>query len=330
MLKDFFHLNEGFKVLTSESELLELLNHADSIKDILFKPDLLAPPRPHNKIQDKTFTNVSLSKKVIQGVEFKRCVFIDCLFIGTKFESCEFHYCTFEGCNPYKASFSKTYINPEVFAKILDPKRHSNIGVWLFQQLMQNSAECQQPEYTQTAQYHFKKWLRYQMSYEYSQGRTRPSKTLGTCQYLRNWLPSFLYDHLAGYGIRLLPFVRLTLVMILAVTAINYLYWDTFGMNTPRFITDTAPVSQAPANPIVRPKSPAPSDGVAQEPWSIQPHVRSWVEPFYFTVITMTTVGYGDITPHSRRGMLAASAEALLGLMWLGTLASFIFKRVSK
>lgn len=34
----------------------------------------------------------------------------------------------------------------------------------------------------------------------------------------------------------------------------------------------------------------------------------------YFTVITVTTVGYGDITPHSNMGMILSMFAALLGV----------------
>jgi hypothetical protein len=290
VLKNFFKLNPGFKVIKTSDEFLDLLRYADSIKDILYEPKLFAPDRPKNRVEGKTFTNVSLSKKEFRGIEFKRCTFFDCLFIGTKFISCEFHDCRFEHCNPYKASFVDTYINPEVFAKTLDPNNHSNIGVWLFQQLLSNSVKCQQPQFAQTAQYLFRKWLRYQYTYEYKKG------SMGLWLYLRKWLPSFLYDHLAGYGIRLMPFLRLTIILLFTVTAVNHYCWVHFNMNE----------AQAAGG------------------------VSSWVVSFYYTVITMTTVGYGDIIPRSTVGMFVVSIEALLGLLWLSLLASIIIKRVIK
>jgi hypothetical protein len=290
VLKDFFKLNPGFKVVKTENDFVDLLKHADSIKDILFEPSVFAPNRPQNRIDSKTFTNVSFAKTELKGIEFRRCTFIDCIFIGTRFDSCEFHDCRFDYCNPYKSSFVNTYINPEVFAKTIDPKKHSNIGVWLFQQLLENSVKCQQPEYAQTAQYLFRKWRRYQYTYEYSQ------KKIKFWFYVRKWLPSALYDYLAGYGIRIVPFLRLTIILLLTTTAVNYFYWTHFSMNMP--------IS---------------ADGY-----------RSWVMSFYYTVITMTTLGYGDITPRSNIGMIAASAEALLGLIWLSLLASIIIKRVIK
>jgi hypothetical protein len=288
MLNDFFNLNPGFKVVKTEDELLDLLTCADAISDIEYAPDSLAPIRPKNKLKGKTFTNVSFSKTELRGITFTKCTFIDCLFIGTKFISCEFHGCRFEHCNPYKASFLDTYINPEVFVGILDRKKHSNIGVGLFQQLMENSFKRQEPEHAQTAQYHFRKWLRFQHTYEYFHGE------IGFWPYIRKWLPSFLYDHLAGYGIRVAPFLWLTAGWLLMMTAFNRLYWEQFDMS----------ISACPGG------------------------IKAWVMSFYYTVVTMTTLGYGDIVPRSNAGMVAASAEALLGLLWLSLLASIVIKKV--
>jgi hypothetical protein len=290
VLNDFFKLNPDYKAIKTADELLELLRHADSIKDILYEPDVFAPERPQNRLDSKTFTNVSFAKTEFTSIEFRRCRFVDCLFIGSRFISCEFHDCHFDGCNPYKASFENTYINPEVFANTLDRRKYSNIGVWLFQQLLENSVRCQQPEHALTAQYLFRKWLRYQYEYEYSQNR------LGMWQYFRKWLPSLLYDVLAGYGIRLVPFLRLTIILLLLATAVNYSGWTYFSMSMPM-----------------------PADLVS-----------SWAMSFYYTVATMTTLGYGDITPRSTAGMFAASVEALLGLLWLSLLASIVIKRVVK
>jgi hypothetical protein len=290
MLENFFKLNSGFKTVSSADEFIDLIKHGDGARDILFEPDTLAPLRPNNRIREKTFTNVSFSKTELCGLEFTQCKFIDCLFIGTVFRECEFHDTTFEGCNPYKAQFEGTYINPCVFAKLLDPRTQSNIGVTLFQRLLRNSHGCQQSEFARQAQYLFQKWKRYQLSYEYSKQRLK----LGV--YLKKWLPSILYDHLGGYGIRVLPFLRLSLGLLLACTLWNHLAWSSYQM----YNSSSASVG------------------------------HSLILSFYYTIITMTTLGYGDYTPTAFPGMLAASSQSLLGIIWLSLLASIIIKRVSK
>ena len=267
-----------------------MLRYSDAVRDIEYRHCKFSPARPNNRIKKKKFTNISFSKTKIANIEFNKCEFIDCLFIGTSFVDCEFHECIFNGCNPHKISFRDTYIDPACFAGMLSPEKHSNIGIWLFQQLLRNSAECRQPAFAQTAQYYFYKWKRYQLGYDYRKNE------LTRFQYYRRVLPSLLYDHLAGYGIRLLPLARLTSGMLFICTLFNHLAWSMFGMHSS----------------------------------TLDPGTPSIARSIYYTVITITTLGYGDLTPTSDFGLYAASVESLFGVLWLGLIANTIIKRVAK
>ncbi|MCX8197022.1 MAG: potassium channel family protein [Candidatus Micrarchaeota archaeon] len=46
----------------------------------------------------------------------------------------------------------------------------------------------------------------------------------------------------------------------------------------------------------------------------------SWEESIYFTTATITTVGYGDIVPHTTIGKMMA-----IPLMWIGIAVGFYF-----
>lgn len=53
-------------------------------------------------------------------------------------------------------------------------------------------------------------------------------------------------------------------------------------------------------------------------------HVRegwSWLDSFYFTIVTLTTVGYGDLSPQTAVGKLFTMFYILLGL---SIISSFI------
>jgi voltage-gated potassium channel Kch len=52
----------------------------------------------------------------------------------------------------------------------------------------------------------------------------------------------------------------------------------------------------------------------------------SWIDSLYFTVITLTTVGYGDLAPGSPGGRLFTVAIVLMGI---GILMAFI-ERVAR
>lgn len=288
MLSNFFKLNAPYNVVNTVDEFLDLLVRADALRDLLIKPDVIAPDRPRNRIRDKRFTNVSFSKKEIRGVEFTHCRFVDCLFIGTHFNMCDFHDCVFEGCNPYKAEFTSCYVDPNMFAHTLNPRLHTNIGVGLFQQLVQNSANTHQPDFSRSAEYLFRKWQRYQ----YEQGLRR--KELPLTKFIVKWLPSFLYDHLAGYGIRLFPFVRLTIILVLALAAANYWAWSQYAFGEGSLPTDKV----------------------------------SFLTSLYYTIATMTSLGFNDFGPHSTSGMVVSGVLVVVGVLWFGLLAAIIVKRV--
>ena len=51
---------------------------------------------------------------------------------------------------------------------------------------------------------------------------------------------------------------------------------------------------------------------------SITGSERSFVECLYFSIVTITTLGYGDITPLDETGQLVTASESLLGVVSIG------------
>jgi voltage-gated potassium channel len=51
------------------------------------------------------------------------------------------------------------------------------------------------------------------------------------------------------------------------------------------------------------------------------------VDAIYFSVITLATVGYGDITPHTDIGKLFTCFYVIAGIAILGTFANLLVKR---
>jgi uncharacterized protein YjbI with pentapeptide repeats len=55
---------------------------------------------------------------------------------------------------------------------------------------------------------------------------------------------------------------------------------------------------------------------------------NSWFTPFYFSIVTFTTLGFGDITPKNLVGELIVSFEVILGYAVLGLLISVLADKV--
>jgi hypothetical protein len=57
--------------------------------------------------------------------------------------------------------------------------------------------------------------------------------------------------------------------------------------------------------------------------------VLDWSEGLYWSIITSTTVGYGDIVPHTPYGRLFGLFNALLGVLLMGVVAGLILSTLS-
>jgi hypothetical protein len=288
MLQDFFKLNGQPGKITSQDDFITHFERSDSLINVEYMPDSLELGKGKNKLRDLKFINVSFSHTRIKDVIFRNCRFEDCLFIGTVFDTCEFHNCSFVNCNPYKADFVNTYIDPSVFAHTLGPKNHVNIGVGLFQQLLKDSVENRQPEFAQTAEYYFRKWKRFLMEDEHRK------HIINHGSFYLKWIPNLLHDWVAGYGLKTLRFLVSSTIFLVLITLFNHWMWSNFGMRGP--------------------------DSAISD--------RSLVKTFYYTINTITTLGYGDITPSSSIGMTITGIESLFGIVWLAILAHIIIKKV--
>jgi Ion channel/Pentapeptide repeats (9 copies) len=287
MLHNFFALNAPFQVLKTPGDLQAQLPISDHLTNLLYEPADLTFVRPYNRITGKTFTNVSFAKTTIRRMEFRGCRFEDCLFIGTVFEDCEFHECSFASCNTHKIVFRNTYVDPEIFAGMLQPSQHANIGVHLFWQLFANASQTYQYAFAHAAEFHFKKWKRYELNFK------RKGKKITRLQWLRQWLPDVLYQKFAGYGLRVRYVACWTPVILAIPVAFNWYVWCKLGIEG----------AKGPVSPNA-------------------------VDAFYFTIVTIGTLGYGDLVPTSTFGKIAISLEAVLGIVWLSVLASTVIKKV--
>ncbi|MFC1692007.1 pentapeptide repeat-containing protein [Candidatus Latescibacterota bacterium] len=56
----------------------------------------------------------------------------------------------------------------------------------------------------------------------------------------------------------------------------------------------------------------------------------TWLSPFYYSVVTLTTLGYGDVQPASLGGQIVAMLEVISGYMMLGGLLSIFSNKIAR
>jgi Ion channel len=171
----------------------------------------------------------------------------------------------------------------------LDKNRYQNIGVYLYQELLNNSRRQSQPDFTNDALFQFRRWLRFERIYKLRQptestsNRIRLSFLIG-----RSWI----YEYAFGFGVRLRNYFISASLIAITFTTINYYFISQFGLKI---------------------------DASAPQPF---------VDAFYFTIITLTTVGYGDITPETSWGRIVVAREAVSGFVLFAILASMIYRKI--
>jgi voltage-gated potassium channel len=53
----------------------------------------------------------------------------------------------------------------------------------------------------------------------------------------------------------------------------------------------------------------------------------SWVDAYYFSVVSLTTVGYGDLTPHTTSGKIFTTIYLMFGIGILTTFITYSIRR---
>lgn len=291
---DFFSLRQPYDELSNADDFWDKAENQSetTIENILYRPDKIESKKPPQKwtIRGKSFKNVSFSKTLLSYLEFTRCTFDGCLFVGSIISDCRFNDCQFINCNFYRAQFQNCHIDPSSFERCLDPVKYANIGVGLYQELLQNSRQQAQPEFTSEAQYQFRKWQRY---WGWHEVRNSNRSFMRTIFRRTSLLWAWVYEKTTGSGTRFTNMAGTSAVFLIVLTAINYFLRDNFGLM------------------------------IGEEP------VKSVPEAFYFSTIVVTTLGFGDITPRTDLGRIAVSLQALLGFATFALLVSMAFRRMA-
>ena len=59
-------------------------------------------------------------------------------------------------------------------------------------------------------------------------------------------------------------------------------------------------------------------------------HPKTWFSPYYFSIVTFTTLGFGDVTANGWLGEMVVSLQVILGYLTLGLLISILANKVAR
>lgn len=289
-----FALREPYTEIPIEGpdEFWEIISNQDEAADLLYWPETLKGGENPEKIyviKGKTFLNVSFAKTEISNLNFTNCIFEDCIFFLTKFVHLEFHDCTFKNCNFGKCRISETYIDPISFSECLNIKKDANIGTYLFQQLMRNFKDLDQPDFYRGAEFRFRRFRRSETWHKMNNGKVSLWKG---CPMI---FGNFLGEKILGYGVKINRFIVSTFILFMLFWGANYFFWGEFELT-------------------------AACETCLDETWD---------KSLYYTAISLSNLGYGDIIPSSTFGRISASIQAVTGAIWFAVMASMIFKRIT-
>jgi voltage-gated potassium channel Kch len=57
---------------------------------------------------------------------------------------------------------------------------------------------------------------------------------------------------------------------------------------------------------------------------------KTWFTPYYFSIVTYTTLGFGDVRPATLAGEIIVSSEVILGYTTLGLLLSVLAQNIAR
>ncbi|MCP1220429.1 ion channel [Acetobacter orientalis] len=283
----FLKLPDVKDEINCDHDLIKLLSESTTINRKLYIPFHLKSsysPWPHI-IKNVTFCEVSFSRTEVELFEFTDCVFERCLFLGTIFLNCRFSSCRFVDCNPYRVQFIGCFVDPTQFDQCLPKGRSANLGLHLFQQLLLNSRQQVQPDFSDEAQFRFRRWQHRQLRAEL----TANFFTRRSWKRAPQYLLAVLFDIAAGSGMRLGRLLLSSTVFLLSTTVVNWQFAHYLGLNDEKGVIDA----------------------------------------FYLTTVIMTTLGFGDVTPHTEPGRFIVSGEAVCGFFLFAFLTSTLYRRLS-
>ncbi len=255
----------------------------NNISNALFMPDVFSSAHRFDKYTKTAFRAISFKNTKFERIKFVDCSFTDCLFLNAEFNQCEFSNCDFNGCNFLGSSWTKTRIDPKTLKGNFDYKNDANIAAHLFHALYEQYKNDHQPNYARLSKYLLMK-SRYGLDYFY-----RKKGTLTTVSFFLRRVQAVFHRFVSGYGVYRLRVLAAFFSFFVLASALNHL------LQSYIFSSDVPPTSPN----------------------------YSIIQSAYYTFISITTIGFGDMVPKSEIGRILIMGESSVGIFLIAYLLNF-------
>lgn len=238
--------------------------------------------------------HLSFENKKFNLVSFKDTTFNKVRFIRCTFESCILMSAVFNNCQFTDCTFKNTNTNKiKLNDCLLDPKSFDNNFDLINDTNI--AINLYQELYKNSSREYQSDHALYSLyrkkNSEYHHFRSQLERGVITeKEYKKQRALYSFHDFISGYGLKTFNVVRLLTILIILFSFVNYIFNGFIFDNAVEF---------------------------------------SLLDSFYFTCVTITTLGYGDITPCTAIGKLIVSIQAILGFIVLSLfMASVVNKAV--
>lgn len=287
--RNFFQLRAPYASLREPEQFFELVKDPSPIVENV----IFWPDELHG--------STSKFPRAIKGKTFRNVSFTRTHITSISFYDCTFEECLFIGSQIEKCEFHN--------CKFIDTNTHKIdfLNVYIDPKSFEN---CLRPHVDQNIGTHLYQRLMNNSNDENQRSFGRSASFQFNAWKRRQWFYEFRRDFssnpaksinaflfgvgrwfwgLWGAGVHLGRFMLSFACMLLTLSIFNFLLRDNLGL---------AKVSE-------------------------------FTDAVYFTVITLTTIGYGDITPSKIEGKMVMAAEGFIGFFLFALAASIVFRRIA-
>ena len=288
---NFFKLKEPYDTDKNIIDFAKRIKDKDLIKNVAYFPDEISG-------SDKTLPR-NITGKTFKNVSFTKTVISNINFQKCVFEECLFIGSLIKDCEFHNCKFINTNTHKIKFDNVyVDPESFNRcLNPSCHQNIGVHLYQRLMRNFRNDNQAKFGRSATYEFyKWKMYQSRYEFFKNVKT---KNEWFKSckllinfigLLFWYILGAGVKLVRFMFIFLLALIVLSIVNFCLKEQLGLE----------------------------------------RIDNFVDSIYFTVITLTTIGYGDITPMRCYGKIVLALEGIIGFFLFAFTASILIRRIGQ